>query len=172
MLKLNNKNHFNTTMLMIFILLLVSLLLASNLPIYPDEIAYRIMLERFYLSGGFKTSLLPYCLDGFEITPPAILKLSSVFWSTLSQINPNILYRLLPSSLLLFSIISLYAFVNKYAEPKNSWFLVLFISGISVYGLTILRPEVLISSAIIWLSIVGLYVIRLKKSNLNSFELT
>ena len=144
----------------VFVVLLLTLLLASRFPIYPDEVAYRILLERFYLSGGFKTSLLPYCLDGFEVAPPLILKGTAIFWSVLSHINPNVLYRWLPSFFLITSFASFYLFIHRYGRINSPWYLMLFVSGVSIYGLSIFRPEVLIALAMLWIAIIGLYVIR------------
>lgn len=42
------------------LLLLAITLVASLLPIYPDEVAYKIFLERYFINGGFKQTVTPY----------------------------------------------------------------------------------------------------------------
>ena len=141
--------------------------MASQLPLYPDEVAYRILLERFFISGGYKTSLTPYCTEGFQVVPPHLLKLSAYFWSCLSHINSTITYRFIPETLLLVSVGSLYWFVSKYGKVINPLFLSLFLLGVSIYGLVILRPEIIIAMALVLLTISGLYISRIESPRPN-----
>lgn len=152
--------------LLIAVLLLIALFMTLRLPIYPDEIAYRILLERFFQSGGYKSSITPYCIEGFQVAPPRLLMFSAMVWSFLGEINSAIAYRVIPISLLILSLGSLYWFSWQYKLRSKSWFLLLFLPGVTIYGLVILRPEIFIVSSIVMLMISGLYVTKTDKLNI------
>ncbi len=157
--------HSNHIGLLMFAALGIGLFMALRLPIYPDEVAFRILLERFFQSGGYKTSLTPYCVEGFQVVPPHLTKLSAIAWSLLGQINSAIAYRLFPSTLLVLSLGSLYWYVRRHYKGTNPWFLVLFVPGVSIYALVILRPEIFIATSMVILAISGLSVARIDNSN-------
>ncbi len=73
MRQMRNFNYLEQIAMVIAIgILLWGLSSALQLPIYPDEVAYRIFLERFFINGGFKQSVTPYCTEGFMVAPPCI----------------------------------------------------------------------------------------------------
>ena len=127
--------------------LIIIVLLANNaryLPLYPDEIAYKIFLERFFLNGGFKQSLTPYCTQGFLADIPLPLIPAAIFWSALRWFGSGWLsYRLVPLAALGATIGLLT--VNGWRKGDvGIWrTLLLIATGPAVYGLVILRPEIL-----------------------------
>ncbi|QWE20931.1 hypothetical protein [Polynucleobacter sp. AP-Kolm-20A-A1] len=143
----NNFNFSKSKIRLLFalkiLIIIFAIYSASKLPIYPDEVAYKIFLERFFINGGFKQSLTPYCTSGFMIRPAAFLWPAAIAWSSLAFFGEGwASYRLLPLLLLLTVLIYL-AFVNYKACGSIPWASILLV-GISpwLYGLLILRPEI------------------------------
>lgn len=138
--------YINKALLAIsLVLLVVSLFFALKLPIYPDEIAYKIFLERVFINGGYRQSLTPYCLSNFLTKPPLLLLPASIVWSFISDLGISYLsYRILPITALIgiFSIIY-FDSTREYKSRVVFSFLLITITP-AIYGLIILRPEIFI----------------------------
>ena len=151
-----------------FLGLLISLCLAiaigAKLPIYPDEIATRILIERYFFSGHYKVSLTPYCSEGFLILQNGILLISAIFWSLLPKINLDYLYRGFPVFIFLLTIAITFLKQKSIKEIRNPWFLLLGIQGAGIYSFIIIRPEVFIAFFIAIIFCVGLHIIDLKNN--------
>lgn len=142
--------------LIVFALLLFCLLsniyMVSFLPLYPDEVAYRILLERSVINSGYKQSLTPYCSTGFMVQVPLIFKPISLLWSNLTYITSNATYRFAPSTVLLISVI-IPCFLKGFRSKLWVYpFLFVFLLGSSIWALDILRPEAFL---ILMVSILG-----------------
>ncbi len=126
-------------------LLLLIIICAVQLPIYPDEIAYKIFLERYFINGGYKQSVTPYCSEGFLFDPPFLLRPAAAFWTVPYWLGIDwVSYRLLPVlALCSFSFV----FIKEYWKSRNAnAALALCAIGIgpAMFGLIVFRPEVFI----------------------------
>ena len=127
------------------LILIYAVAVALKLPIYPDEIAYKIFIERYFLNGGYKQSLTPYCAAGFLARPPLLLLPASIFGSLLSLLGGDWWsYRLIP--LICIFCITLLLIFNSLNKVKKAPWASLLILAITpcIYGLVILRPEIFI----------------------------
>jgi hypothetical protein len=128
-------------------ILIASVLLTLWLPIYPDEVASKILLERYFINGGFKQSLTPYCVAGFLFRPPASLLPAAVSWTALNVFGTGLTsYRLLPIACL--TMLGLGAQAHARDADGAAWPILLVVTlGPVLYGLSILRPEVFLLAA-------------------------
>jgi len=125
------------------------------LPIYPDEVANRIILERYFLGDGMRQSLIPFCVESFLKTPPLLLKPAAVFWSSLSWLGDSWLaYRLPPLAALTVLVVALQSFIGTW-RPRSAPFLLLMALGPAFYGLVVLRAEVFLLAAAAVLLVLG-----------------
>lgn len=127
------------------LLLTYSILVALKLPIYPDEVAYKIFIERYFYNDGYKQSLTPYCTTGFLVKPPLLLLPASIFGSFLTFLGGGWWsYRAMP----LVSIIAIVLLIIRYNYIKCGrlpWAsLLIVVITPCIYGLVILRPEIFI----------------------------
>jgi hypothetical protein len=108
-------------------------------------VAYKIFLERYFLNGGYKQSLTPYCAEGFLLAPGFPLVFAAAFWSLVTLPGEGwASYRVLPL-LALATIILILAAPRKDAAFAKAWpFLLLLATGPVLYGLVIFRPEIFI----------------------------
>lgn len=129
---------------LIVLLLCVGLLQAGLAPIYPDEIAYKIFFERYFISGGYKQSVTPFC-DNFLMRPGLALLPAAWFWSGISWLGSGwFSYRLVPYAGL-GAIFVVLARTNIRHGNRNFLPLLLPITmGPALYGLLLLRPEITI----------------------------
>lgn len=118
---------------------------AFQLPIYPDEVAYKIFLERFFLNGGFKQSLTPYCAAGFMVPPSTVLVPAAAVWSLIELLGSDWMsYRTLPVLSFIFIVVMLIAYSLQH-HARIPWSgLLLVMVGPTIYGLIIFRPEIFI----------------------------
>lgn len=118
---------------------------ASFLPIYPDEIAYKIFLERFWLNGGLKQSVTPFCAPGFLYAPPLLLRPAAMVWTLPVFLGHGwASYRLLPL-LALAWIVSALLFEGWRRRSAPAILTVAMIgAGAAPFGLVIFRPEVFV----------------------------
>lgn len=142
-----SKNKIPATWLglLALILLIWSIFSALKLPIYPDEVAYKIFIERFFYNGGYKQSVTPYCTAGFLVRPNLVLLPASAFGALLTLLGGDWWsYRVTPF-LLLVLILALVVTYSNIQSGKTPWpaLLVLTITP-CIYGLIILRPEIFI----------------------------
>lgn len=140
----NSLSRFPIAILMV-VILGCAVISASFLPIYPDEIAYKIFLERFFINGGYKQSVTPYCISGFMVSPPLVLIPAAATWAGLLWLDSGwASYRLLPLMALLL-IPCMLSINSHFSEKKSSWQSIMLITiGPVIYGLLILRPEIFI----------------------------
>ena len=127
------------------VLILLSIAMASLIPLYPDEVAYKVFLEGFISNGGIKQSVTPFCLSGFTYKPSLLLQPAAYFWSLLTATGEGwSSYRFIPLSLLIalpgLALWHAYRAGSTWAIPIVSLVAV----GPGIYGLLILRPEVYI----------------------------
>jgi hypothetical protein len=158
------KVYLPNSTLLVLLFLIASLFLASFLPIYPDEIATRILIERYDISDGYKVSLTPFCLEGFRILHNGIESFAGVFWSFISNIKLTYHYRALPIIIFLASILITFFSRYKKKEIHNIWFLFLILQGVGIYSFVVVRPEVFIAFFISCLLWIGFDVINLKRN--------
>lgn len=131
----------------VIVLLLVALGLALLSPLYPDEFAYKIFLERFFISGGIKQSLTPFCSEGFLFRPGLLQIPAAWFWSIISWLGSDWLsYRIFP----VVGLVTICLILILHNVKKNEhtfWpILLLITTGPCLYGLVLLRAEILILS--------------------------
>ncbi|HEU5047689.1 MAG TPA: hypothetical protein VFT64_07590 [Rickettsiales bacterium] len=126
-------------------ILAVAIGLTCFSPLYPDEFAYKIFLERYFINGGFKQSVLPFCPSGFLVRPGALLVPAAMFWAVISHLGDTwISYRFLPYIGLAF-LYGVLIWHNLIRGNQTFWPLLLFsVLGPMLYGITMLRPEILI----------------------------
>ena len=135
-----------------------TLFFSTNLPIYPDEIAYRILAGRFFDAGGMKESLLPYCASVYKTEVPLSLYPAAVFWSVVFDMGRAIDYRLIPFSTLGLAIIVLALRAIKMGDRLRPWLLLLYVPGVMSYALSMIRPEVFIAANLAILAFLGITV--------------
>ena len=129
---------------LVLAMLCVGLSQAALSPTYPDEIAYKVFLERYFINGGYKQSVTPYC-DNFLAHPGWVLAPAAWFWSLISWLGSGPLsYRFAP--ILGCGVISgVLIHTNLIRQSKFFWpLLLLLIMGPAIYGLVLLRPEIII----------------------------
>lgn len=134
--------------LVVVIVLISAVLLTVFSPIYPDEVAYKIFLERYFITGGFKQSVTPFCPTGFMVKPGISLIPSAIIWSFVSHLGDTWLsYRLIPY-ICLFTIYGLLGWYNFKQGNHTFWPLLLIsILGPTLYGVILFRPEIIILAA-------------------------
>jgi hypothetical protein len=133
-------------LLLSFLVLLVLLISqACLLPIYPDEVAYKIFLERFFLNGEVKQSVTPFCMEGFRAHVPLPLLPAAVAWSALQTLGIQWMsFRLVPL-VALGGTIGLLVLNSLRCGDAGIWRPLLLLGlGPALYGLVILRPEILV----------------------------
>ncbi len=150
-------------LLLSIIAFLCSISLTLFFPIYPDEIAYKIFLERHFISGGFKESMALFCNEGFLYKVQWPFVPASQFWSAINFLGIGWWsYRVTPliflSSMLV--LISLYNINNK-SKDYLPLFLIPTI-GTCMYGLTLLRAEIIILLGAVVLFLLGECLVRSK----------
>lgn len=120
---------------------------ASFLPIYPDEVAYKIFLERLWLTGGLKQSVTPFCTTGFLYAPPLTLQPAAWFWTLPMFLGDGwVSYRILPL-LAFLGIVSTLLFEGWHQRSLMAILtVVMIVAGATPFGLVIFRPEVFILS--------------------------
>lgn len=137
------KNYFS--FIIVLIILAYVVLAATTLPIYPDEVAYKIFIERFFYSGGYKQSLTPYCSAGFLVKPPIVLLPASMFGSLLLLFGSDWWsYRIIP--VICITLIVIVLVINSFYKINRIPLIPLLGLAITpcIYGLVILRPEIFI----------------------------
>ncbi len=142
-IKTGNINSW--TNVLVLLIIAYTIWTALKLPIYPDEVAYKIFIERFFYSGGYKQSLTPYCEAGFLVKPPLVLLPASIFGSLLILLGGDWWsYRVIP--LICISTLVLLLIYNGHIHNKRIPWTFLLVLAITpcIYGLVILRPEILI----------------------------
>lgn len=128
-----------------FLLLAIAVGQALLLPIYPDEVAYRYFLERFFHTGGVKQSLTPYCAAGFAVAPGPLLWPAAAFWTFIDLLGGTWLsYRLVPVAILATTAAGIGWNGIARGRPAAAIALAVLAFGPGLYGLIILRPEVII----------------------------
>src|ERR1035437_5353409 len=132
-------------LLSILVFLVLVICQARLLPIYPDEVAYKIFLERFFLNGEVKQSLTPYCMEGFRAHVPFPLLPAAVAWSALQTLGiGGMSFRLVPL-VALGGTIGLLVLNGLRRGDAGIWRPLLLLGlGPALYGLVILRPEILV----------------------------
>lgn len=118
---------------------------AFHAPIYPDEVAYRLFLERFFVADGLKQSVTPYCAEGFLVAPPTLLLPAAATWSLLSFFGGGYWsYRIVPAVCWLIIFASLYWHGRRHGSQSFWLLLLLLLPGPSIYSLILLRPEIVL----------------------------
>lgn len=127
------------------VLLVLLICQACLLPIYPDEVAYKIFLERFFLNGEVKQSVTPFCMEGFRAHVPLPLLPAAVAWSALQTLGIGWMsFRLVPL-VALGGTIGLLVINGLRRGDAGIWRPLLLLGlGPALYGLVILRPEILV----------------------------
>lgn len=126
-----------------FAVLLAIAISALKLPIYPDEVAYKIFLERFFLNGGLKQSVTPYCGRGFLQEPSVVLVPAAATWALVERLGIDWQsYRILPAAAfcMCITLLSLNSLRQDSGLPWPA--LLLSAIGPTIYGLIIFRPEI------------------------------
>jgi hypothetical protein len=156
------KEYFYPLCVMAVVLIAVGL--TAFLPIYPDEFAYKIFLERFFINGGFKQSASPFCPEGFLVKPNLLLIPAAAFWSIISWLGSDWeSYRIIPflGLLIIYSTLILH---NVRKGERTFWPLLLFMTmGPSLYGIVLLRPEILILSVCMMLYVLARLMLSTQK---------
>lgn len=133
------------------IVCLITVLLTLLLPIYPDEIIFKIFNERYFLSHGLRQTMMPYCASGFLLPPPNIFLPAAISWSTLSLLGTGLLsYRFLPIACLILIFMTLY-FLDRSNKNNSLTYALLITLGPTAYGISILRAEVFLLTSTIFL---------------------
>lgn len=133
-------------------------------PIYPDEIAYKIFLERHWVSGGYKESMALFCNEGFLYKVPLPLVPASIFWSFIKLLGISWWsFRLIPLTFIcaLFLILAQYNLRNNKKDFFPIFLLVTF--GTCVYGILLLRAEIIILLGAVLLFFLSNSLINSKK---------
>jgi hypothetical protein len=146
--------------LLVISIVLVAVGLTFFAPIFEDEISYKMFLERFFITGGFQQTLMPFCSDGFMVRPGALLIPAATFWSIISWFGSSWLsYRIIPYLCLLTIYIGLIVHNVRKGE-RDFWPLLLLMTlGPVLYGLVMLRAEILILSFGMMLYVLARYML-------------
>ncbi len=127
--------------LIILLMLLSSILAASQFPIYPDEVADKLLWQRFLITDGLKQSVTPACLEGFLVKLPLYLWPAGIIWSIIGKmlVTGYFSYRLIPISILIL----LYVYILLCDRTFFIGLLLLTLTlGAIPYALIIYRPEI------------------------------
>lgn len=137
-------------------LLLAACYLTSYAALFPDETAYKIFLERYFLNGGFKQTVTPYCEDTFLLAPGFSLVPAAATWSWVTRLGIDYFsYRVL-SYAGLFLVFFILAWINLRRGKHDFWPLLLLVTfGPVLYGITLFRPEIFILTASLMLCALG-----------------
>ena len=164
LLEMQTFKNFSLPVTVVF-LICISVGLTEFLPIYPDEVAYKIFLERFFINGGFKQSVTPFCEGEFLVRPGTLLIPAAAFWSLLNKLGGGwISYRIGPC----LGLLALYAvliYTNLRRNVTGFWPILLFLTlGPAVYGIILLRPEIIILSLCMILYLLGESMLHTRKT--------
>ena len=146
MLPLGNKKLLLSLITTLSVLLLV-IASSSLMPIYPDEVAYKIFLESYFVNNGIKQTVTPYCTQGFIYEPNFLLRPAAAFWTAPHFIGTGwASYRVLS----LIAILSLIALLVVHFLKRDNYLSILMLISIGIgpgmFSMVILRPEVFIVS--------------------------
>ncbi len=146
------------------ILIAIGLTLFS--PLYQDEFSYKLFLERFFINGGFKQSVTPFCPEGFLVRPGLLLIPAAAFWSVISQFGSDwFSYRIIPY-VGLFTIYIVLIIHNLRKGSLDFWPLLLLMTmGPVLYGFVMLRPEILIITVCVCLFVIARCMLLTRKSS-------
>ena len=149
----------------VIFLLCVGIGLTFVLPVYTDEVAYKIFLERYFITGGFRQGVAPFCEGAFLVAPSLLLLPGAVFWSVISKFGGSYLsYRMLPCLALAASCFAI-AVINIRKENKTFWPLLLLVTfGPPLYSLVLLRPEIFILCSCLALYMLGQSMLACEKT--------
>ncbi|MBY0429481.1 MAG: hypothetical protein K2Q32_09715 [Alphaproteobacteria bacterium] len=130
---------------MVIALLFIACYLTSYASLFPDEVAYKIFLERYFLNGGLKETVTPYCESEFLLPPGLLLIPAAAIWSLVTKLGTAYFSFRFLSYLGLFIIFVVLAVINLRKGKHNFWPLLLLITfGPVLYGITLFRPEIVI----------------------------
>lgn len=140
----------------VIVLLFIACYLTSFASLFPDEIAYKIFLERYFLNGGLKQTVTPYCEGEFLLAPGLFLIPAAAIWSLVTKLGTSYFsYRFL-SYVGLFTIFAVLATVNLQKGRNGFWPLLLLVTfGPVLYGITLFRPEIVILTSSVVLYALG-----------------
>jgi hypothetical protein len=137
-------------------LLMVSTALTLTSGIWADEVSYKIILERYFITGGFREGLLPFCSDEFLVVPPMVLVPAAALWAQLTLLGSSwFSYRLIPYACLVIVLLVLIRY-NLQKKNRSFWPLLLFVTlGTMPFAIILLRPEAIILASCMILFFVG-----------------
>jgi hypothetical protein len=145
MRKLSRQNTILAALVFSVVIIATTVICCSLLPIYPDEVAYKILLERFWLNDGLKQSVTPFCSQGFLYNIPISLTPAAIFWTAPYYLGHGwASYRLLPLLAILVIVIFLLSVGLRRRSISSILTVTLICAGPSIYGLITFRPEVFI----------------------------
>ncbi|NBX76107.1 MAG: hypothetical protein EBQ92_06095 [Proteobacteria bacterium] len=147
------------------LLLLLGLLLsAAAFPMYPDEVAYKMFLGRFFQNGWLKQTVTPYCESSFLQPVHWSLLPAAFFWSWVSFPGHGFWsYRWIPLLMfvgIIFLILRLKKDTSSFLLPES---LLKISFGPIVFGLIIFRPEIVILFSAILLYSIFIGLIKTEK---------
>lgn len=116
------------------------LLVWTCMPIYPDEVSFRLNGARLFVDGGLQYGLYPACVSNFKVTHPIFYPVAA-FYSILDSLPKWGGIRFIPFISLFLSVLVALSLISK---SRFGWasgiFLIGFI-GVSGSGLILSRPE-------------------------------
>jgi hypothetical protein len=69
--------------LAVMVLLLAAFALTLASSTNADQVSFKMFLERFFITGGYRQGIIASCGDGFLVAPPVILLPAAALWAFL-----------------------------------------------------------------------------------------
>jgi hypothetical protein len=142
--------------LAVMVLLLAAFALTLASSTNADQVSFKMFLERFFITGGYRQGIIASCGDGFLVAPPVILLPAAALWAQMTRLGSGWLsYRIVPYSSL--AIVLLILINHNLAKNNRSfWPLLLFVTiGTMPFAITWLRPEAIILGSCMILFFIG-----------------
>lgn len=139
-------NH-NFFYFFVFVFCLLSLLAWSSMPIYPDEVAFRIQAGRYIQDNGLIYGLYSFCQSNFKSTP-FLFSLPAYFLSFLDLSLSLIQFRIIQFFVIILIIGTLLLCSSKFYKHEHffvpSLLIVAIFIGVSGSGLVLARHELFV----------------------------
>lgn len=130
----------------LFIFCIISLLAWSSMPMYPDEVAFRIQTGRFIQDNGILYGLYAFCESNIK-SIPLFFSVPAYLLSFLDLNLSLIQYRIIKFTIVVFSVFTIIYFSYKSHSRKQFFVPILQISsifiGVAGSGLVLARHEVI-----------------------------
>ena len=168
----NIKTYLSRTIGILFLfLVIINIVIVINFPIYPDEINWRYALSRYLIDGGKYYNYMRGCYP-ISISIPIYFDLQMRVLSLFSYLKEGIYFRLIPLTIYVFFIFTLYKLLRNIVEDKIKVYkfiilaIVITMANTGFFWSATIRPEIFI------VLYIGIYIWKLRKISLDNDSLS